>query len=106
MRALDGQNQDRPTSHYTFATLSDDGARLWVNNKPLVEDWTYHPPKRVAGAIDLPAGTHELKLEYFNGDGNACCKLFWALKDGFAEELVPAEVLQHTPSAAETPASA
>lgn len=89
---------------YTFATMGDDGARLWVNGQQLVNDWTIHPPQRFAGEIELAAGTYDLKVEFFEAGGGAFCKLFYALKDGFPEKVIPPEVLQHDPRQAPKPA--
>lgn len=30
------------TEKYTFYTLSDDGVRLWINDRLLIDDWTEH----------------------------------------------------------------
>ena len=42
--------------HYTFASETDDGGRLWIDGKLLVNDWATHPAIRTAGEIDLTEG--------------------------------------------------
>ncbi|MBI3831768.1 MAG: hypothetical protein HY291_19765, partial [Planctomycetes bacterium] len=90
--------------HYTFATSADDGTRIFVDGKQLTNDWTTHPSTRIAGEIDLAPGLHEFKLEYFEGGGGAACKLYWALKDGFGEGIIPPDVLFHDPKLEGKPA--
>lgn len=87
---------DKP-GRYTFATVADDGTRVFLNGKLVFEDWSIHPPKRNSGEIDLKAGTHAFRLEYFEGGGGANCRLYWMLKDGFGEEIIPEKVLFHKP---------
>ena len=64
---------------YTFTTLSDDGARLWVNGQQLINNWTVHPPTENSGTITLTAGQkYDLKLEYYEHTGGAVAKLSWS----------------------------
>lgn len=87
--------------HYTIATVTDDGVRLWVNGKQLIDQWRTQGATRCHGDIELTEGQHEIKLEYFQGGGGACCRLYWALQNGFKEEIIPADALLHLPKAAE-----
>ena len=81
------------SGNYTFATLSDDGARLWVNGKQVVDQWK--GAKRRQGQMELAEGQYDIKVEYFQTGGNAYCKLYWSLQNGFKEELIPADALVH-----------
>lgn len=63
---------------YTFTTLSDDGVRLWVNGKPLIDDWTGHGATEDKGTITLQAGhKYPIRLEYFQGSGGGVIRLSW-----------------------------
>jgi hypothetical protein len=44
-----GQVLPPSTGMYTFSTVSDDGARLWVNGQQLVNDWSDTAPRRTPG---------------------------------------------------------
>ena len=83
--------------HYTFTTVVDDDARLFIDGRQLINDWTPtgHAAKPVSGAIDLVEGYHELRLEYGQGVGQASLKFLWSLKDGFADTVVPSTALFH-----------
>ena len=52
---------------YTLRTISDDGVRVWVDDKLVIDDWSLHE-SRVDNA-PLTGGTHRLRVEYFQVDG-------------------------------------
>jgi beta-galactosidase len=52
------------TGDYTFRTVSDDGVRLWVGGKLVINNWTDHPPQTDCSTrVALEAGKlYDLKL--------------------------------------------
>jgi hypothetical protein len=75
----EGQVWPGYTQVYTFYTVSDDGVRLWVNNKLLIDNWTPHAPTENSAIIKLFGGSrYNIKLEYFQGGGGATMKLLWS----------------------------
>jgi beta-glucosidase len=63
---------------YEVGVTGDDGFRLWVDGKLIVEDWSRHAPRTKTAPITLKKGRHyALKLEYFQGGGGAVAKLVW-----------------------------
>lgn len=62
---------------YTFFTESDDGSRLWIDGKVIVDNGGLHAMEEKSGEMDLKAGDHDLKLELFENDGEVGCKLSW-----------------------------
>ncbi|MBI3832678.1 MAG: hypothetical protein HY291_24360 [Planctomycetes bacterium] len=80
---------------YTFATFSDDGSRLSIDGKKVIDQWVDHSPLRFAGTIELQPGAHELVLDFFENGAGAQCHLRWSLKDAITDEVVPAAVLFH-----------
>jgi parallel beta-helix repeat protein len=54
---------------YSLSVTSDDGVRVRVDGETVLEDWTWHAPRQADASFDLPAGEHELELEYFQIDG-------------------------------------
>jgi hypothetical protein len=64
---------------YTFHTTSDDGVRLWVDHKLVIDDWNAHAPKQSSGTIKLDASRKvDIQLEYFNKLGGGVAQLWWA----------------------------
>jgi hypothetical protein len=73
-----GQVQARFTQEYTFSTDSDDGVRLWVNGKLVINDWNTHARKINRGKIFLTQGQrYDIKLEYYDQGGGAFTQLWW-----------------------------
>jgi len=57
---------------WKITTESDDGVRVSVDGKPVIENWTWHGPTHNAGTftIDEPR-TVEIEVEHFEIDGFA-----------------------------------
>ena len=64
-----------PKGTYEFRTISDDGVRLTVGGKKVIENWTWHGPTEDVGTIPLEGGSHPILLEHFEIDGNAELRL-------------------------------
>ena len=56
---------------YDLRTISDDGIRVTVDGKVVIEDWTWHPPKIHAAKLTLSKGKHAIVVEHFEIDGYA-----------------------------------
>jgi glucose/arabinose dehydrogenase len=77
------------SENYTFHTLSDDGVRLWVDGKLLIDNWTGHAPTEDQGEIRLEAGKkYRLRLEYFEGAQGAQIRLLWSAPNQ-PKEVIP-----------------
>ena len=74
-----GQVQPRFSGTYTFYSTADNGAKLWVNDQLIIDNWIGLTGSTYSGTIDLVAGEkYNLKLEYYENSGTAGCKLEWA----------------------------
>jgi hypothetical protein len=79
---------------YTFITINDDGARLWVDGKPLVNDWTSHAAHSNSGTIALEAGkAYKVVMEYYDGGGGGTARLQW-VSPSQKHETIPASALK------------
>jgi hypothetical protein len=79
---------------YTFFLDSDDGSRLFIDGKEVLDNGGAHAMAEVAGSLQLTAGDHALKVEFFEKDIDAGCKFSWK-SDQIEKQIVPAEVLFH-----------
>jgi beta-glucosidase len=66
---------------YTIVTNSDDGVRVMVDGRKVLEDWTNHPPTIHRAAIELRPGEHAVVVEYYQGVGGAAAQF------GFGREM-------------------
>lgn len=51
---------------YTFGVISDDGSRVWIDGRMLIDNDGSHTADMKLGAIDLGAGLHDVRIEYFD----------------------------------------
>lgn len=63
---------------WTFHFVADDGVRIWVDNTITIDAWYDQGPTPHSGAIDLTAGWHTVRVEYYNKTGAGTAKLnYW-----------------------------
>jgi mono/diheme cytochrome c family protein len=56
---------------YTFSTNSDDGSKLWIDGKQVVNNDGIHPPTTKQGKTKLTKGVHKVVVGFFQGGGGA-----------------------------------
>ena len=52
---------------YAFNLLSDDGAKLWINDRLLIDNDGTHPPLALTASARLSRGAYRLRVAYFQG---------------------------------------
>ena len=52
---------------YKFSLLADDGAKLFINDKIVIDNDGVHVAEAVSAAATLSRGVHDIKIEYFQG---------------------------------------
>ncbi len=78
---------------YSFYTNSDDGVRLWVNGKLMVNNWTDHAAIEDIGLIHLePNQRYSILLEYYEQSGGAQIQLRWS-GPGIEKQIIPSQNL-------------
>ncbi len=60
---------------YTFYITCSDGVRVWIDGRRVVDAWTRANDNFPTGSIDLLAGKHEFRVEYFESVGEAGIKV-------------------------------
>jgi PA14 domain len=80
-----------------FYTESDDGSRLFIAGKQIVDNAGLHGMEEREGEVDLKAGDHEIVVEFFDNSQGAGCKVAWEIQ-GSPREIIPAGALFHPKS--------
>ena len=93
------------TEEYTFTAKADDGVRVWIDGKLIIDQWVKQEQTQdgfVQGAqtstthkstIKLKKGQrYPIKVEYFEDVQNASIQVKWASKSQ-AEEVIPYKAL-------------
>jgi parallel beta-helix repeat protein len=61
-----------PAGKWRFKTLSDDGVRVTVDGRPVIENWTWHGPTPNEAMFEqVESGEVDLRVEHFEIDGYA-----------------------------------
>lgn len=75
---------------YTFYTITDDGARLWIDGKLIIDFWQSGGNR--SGQITLESGKrYSIRMEYNENQGGASAALFWS-SPSQVKAVVPASV--------------
>ncbi len=74
-----GQVQPQYSQTYMFYTKTDDGVKLWVNDKLIIDNWNDQSVTEKSGTITLIAGQkYNIKMEYYENYGYAIAQLSWS----------------------------
>ncbi|MFV0442445.1 MAG: trypsin-like peptidase domain-containing protein [Planctomycetaceae bacterium] len=76
---------------YCFTTLSDDGSRLWIADRLVVDNDGQHAAREAGGFVRLPAGLLPFRLEYFEAAGRDQLEVTWEGGD-LPKSSIPADV--------------
>ena len=52
---------------YTWDMISDDGARLYLDDQLIIDNDGVHEPEERMGSLRLAAGVHRIRVSYFQG---------------------------------------
>lgn len=78
---------------HSFFAKADDGVRVFVDDKSVIDDWTAHPATESTGKVTLTAGAHQLRVEYFQVRGSASLALEWQPPGGVRGAIPDAQLL-------------
>jgi putative heme-binding domain-containing protein len=78
--------------NYKFFVASDDGSRIYLDGKLLVNNDGLHGMKEMNASIKLAAGTHDLIVTYFDNGGGDGLNVAWA-GPGFKKQKIAADAL-------------
>jgi hypothetical protein len=73
---------------YNFFAKHDDGVRLWVDDALVIDFWHDQPAMTHSGTRTLSAGTHRVRVEYYEHTGLASIVVWWSV-DGFEPPPTP-----------------
>ncbi|MDX1547113.1 MAG: family 16 glycoside hydrolase, partial [Rhodothermales bacterium] len=65
------------TTNYVFRLASDDGGKLFIDGKEIIDHDGLHGPTAIDGEVFLEAGPHPIEVQYFQGGGGKALSLQW-----------------------------
>lgn len=82
------------TETFKLITTSDDGARLYLDGKLIVDSWVDQGATDHSATVKLVAGqTYRIVMEYYENGGGATAQLSWS-SPTIARQVIPAGPLQ------------
>ena len=81
---------DFEAATYRFTAVTDDGMRVWVDDRLIIDQWREQPATTFSADVALSAGPHYLKVEYFESREFAVAKLSWLKLSGSTPAPPPA----------------
>jgi hypothetical protein len=81
--------------NYVFETRADDGVRLWIDDRLVIDRWLDREATLNASpAITLRANQKvKIRMEYYDNEGYASAQLRWRLPGASAGTVIPSERL-------------
>ena len=87
-----GKIQIDKAGKYTFYSQSDDGSKVYVDGKEVVNNDGNHGVKEKSGSTELTAGKHDIQVDYYNNGGGFWLDVFYR-GPGVVKQLIPANKL-------------
>lgn len=98
-----GQIEAPRDGTYKFWITSDDGSKLFVDGKVVVDNDGTHPPTEKAGSVELKKGRHAFELGFFNAGGGAELTVAWQPPETTARESIPPGAFTYESASAMVP---
>ncbi|TWT78376.1 Extracellular exo-alpha-(1-_5)-L-arabinofuranosidase precursor [Posidoniimonas polymericola] len=93
-----GQVRAAYSEDYTFYATSDQGVRLWVDGRLLIDHWDPHNTTVDSATVSLVSGRrYDIRVDYYEQYGSAEVQLEWS-SSSLPREVVPASQLYTSPA--------
>jgi hypothetical protein len=77
------------SGRYGFRLSSDDGSKLFIDDKQVIDNDGQHATSSASGDADLSAGAHRIEVQYFQGPPVRVSLQFYCTQPGGKEAIFP-----------------
>jgi mono/diheme cytochrome c family protein len=91
-----GQIEIPKDGAWTFWTKSDDGSKLAIDGKVVVDNDGIHAPSEKEGKVTLTEGVHAIRVDFIQGNGGHELAAYWQ-GPGVNRQPIPAKVFTNEP---------
>lgn len=67
---------------YRFGLTSDDGSKLYIDGRVIIDNDGQHSPSGCIGSLALARGIHSIRISYFQGPRYAVCLILGIARPG------------------------
>jgi hypothetical protein len=93
-----GELQAQYSEPYTIYVDSDDGNRVWLNEKLIIDSWVDRPAPEASATVNLVAGQrYLLRVEYYENHLYAGIRLRWS-SPSTPKQIIPQSQLYSVPT--------
>lgn len=86
---MDGQFEVKQDGYYIFGLGSDDGCKVYLNNKPIIDlDGLHDGDIERSYIVPLKKGFYPLRIEYFQKEGGRKLDLVYVTPDNIAKKKI------------------
>jgi hypothetical protein len=75
--------------HYSFRMVSDDGAKLFIDGKKVIDNDGLHPASSASGEANIDGGNHSITVQYYQGPRYYIALQLFATFDKEEEQVFP-----------------
>ncbi|AEI48364.1 PA14 domain-containing protein [Runella slithyformis] len=87
------------TGVYQFSAKVDDGVRIWVGSRLIVDAWGLHDSGSFEGNVKLEEGKfYDLKIEYFNAMFEGEVQVYWKIPNSAEMQPIKTDYLYKAPA--------
>ena len=86
-----GNFRVRRPGHYSMRILSDDGAKLFIDGKLIINNDGTHGPSSASGEVDIDGREHSITVQYYQGPRYLIALQLFATLDKGEEQLFPGD---------------
>lgn len=90
---------------YRFRTIADDGVRLYIDNVLKLDEWHDESADYFDTDVSMTEGDHQLKVEYFENQGDTALRVSWQQLTTCAPATTPTPEPTGTPEPTQTPST-
>lgn len=91
------RTQEFSAGTYRFTARVDDGVRIWVDDRRIIDDWRDASLREVTADVNLTQGRHTIRVDYYERSGEARIRVGWQ-RVGTPTPVTPTPTLTATPT--------
>lgn len=89
---MDGQIEARYTEATTLGFYVDDGIKVWIDDKLVIDGWSAHSEDTLSCVFNTEAGhKYKIHIEFVDLGLSATCVMYW--RSSLQDEIVPKKLL-------------